>query len=89
MVFSMVDSIKPTYGTVPPKSKLQKEVEALSSTQADKDERMPFIPPQRPLERRKRGDRRSKLACRGLYDMRQSKGRRKTDYPHSPIETEV
>ena len=84
----MVDSIKPTYGSLPTKAKQQREIE-VSSSQSDKEEKPPFAVQEKPVERRRRGDRRSKIGSLGIFDMRTSKGRRKTDYPQPPIKTKV
>lgn len=87
----MVNSINPTYRPIPPKSVLKRQNES-TEVESHTDEKQTIVKPKPLVERRKKGDRRSRngAASRGSYDMRSSKGRRKEDRGgHPTIEIDV
>ena len=83
----MVDSIKPTYSPVPVSSPSKRGVDAPESAQGAGHERWSSKPLF--VERRKKRDRRRESDERPIYDMRVSRGRRKTDRIHPSIETKA
>ena len=85
----MVDSIKPTYRTVA-SPKVKRRTQEAPEVESHVDEK------EAPsnwagYERRRGGDRRNAGAgeSKTLYEMRHSRGRRKTDQNHPRIETKV
>lgn len=86
----MVNSITPTHPTMGTKTPARKDQAAPTDTVGD--ERQPAAKPKKPfIERRKKQERRNRQGSRRpVYDMRISKGRRKTDRGGLPsIETEA
>lgn len=90
--YAMVNSITPTHPTISPKTPAKKDQAASTDTIGDQSKNKPSPQYQKPLkERRKGGDRRTRQGSRRpVYDMRISRGRRKSDRGGVPnIETEA
>ncbi len=86
----MVNSINPTYRPLRPKSVLKRQDES-TAVESHTDEKQAIAKPKPFVERRKKGDRRSRQGdSRGSYDMRSGRGRRKEDRGgHPTIEIDV
>ncbi|WNO07542.1 hypothetical protein [Teredinibacter sp. KSP-S5-2] len=85
----MVDSIKPTYRTIPSGSSVNRQAQA-QGVESHTDERRAHSKTRPPFERRKKQDRRRESEYRPVYDMRQGRGRRKEDRDYHPtIETDA
>ncbi len=78
----MVDSIRPTYRTIPTRRSRQSQ-----GVESHNEKKHRGTSPLK--ERRKKKDRRSDSGNRSVYDMRHSNGRRKEDRGHPGIEVDV
>ena len=86
----MVDSIKPTYRSVPLNNQGKKTVEAPEGSQGAGDDAHQLGTPPPLRDRRKKRDRRqNQRDSRPVYDMRSGRGRRKTDRGHPTITTKA
>ncbi len=86
----MVDSIKPTIGTIATKKNPYRSTSATQAVESHSDEKQPSPPQWDRRERRSGRDRRHNTkGKRREFEMRLNPGRRKSDRPHPTIETKA
>lgn len=86
----MVDSIKPTFGTMSTKNNPYRSSQTAQGVESHSDEKQKKKPNWDRLERRHEGDRRRERNKKySKFEMRRSPGRRRSDRPHPSIETKA